>query len=60
MKSTILAAHFARPGDAKRIRRAAKKVGKSPSAFIREAATVKADEVLESRKCPTCGAEHAA
>jgi len=60
MKATTLAAHFAKLEDAKRIRRAAKTLGVSPSAFIREAATVRADEVLETSKCPTCGAEHAA
>lgn len=60
MKPTTLGAHFAKLSDAERVRRAAKKLGVSPSAFIREAAEKRADEVLAHSKCPTCGAEHAA
>ena len=49
----VLSAHFADPKDADTIRRVAKTLRTSPSAFLRDAALREAAKV--ERSCPTCG-----
>jgi len=56
MHTTTLSAHFPDPRDARAVRDAARRAGKSPSAFIRDAALAEAAKVHE--RCPSCGRPH--
>jgi hypothetical protein len=48
--------HFPDVRDVKALRAAARRVGKSPSAFARDALI--AEIARQQEKCPTCGAKH--
>lgn len=49
---------YIEPSEAKTIKRAAKKQGKTISVFMREAAMKEAAKLHDA--CPTCGRKHAA
>ncbi len=51
-----LSAHFPDKRDMREVRLAAKRAGKSPSAFIRDAALAEAARLRD--ECPTCGRKH--
>jgi len=54
---TTLSAHFPDRDVVKLVIAAAKRSGKTPSAFIRDAAI--AEAAKQAGKCPTCGHAHA-
>lgn len=51
----VTSMHFADAADLKRVKRAAKKAGKTVSAFLAEIAAKEADRVLGRPVCETCG-----
>ena len=54
-KYATVTVHFSDANDFDRVKKAAKRIGVSVSAFVVGEAKAKADEVLGVKACPTCG-----